>query len=187
MVTKDERRVGDLQRAGWVHVKFISSGLCLSSRLELVYLANDVPSASTTHNPPPSLLSTTSHQPSRPPPLCFSLCHLPLPSLWVRGACALAELFGTWCQIGGPSACWHTLSQWLETESGEEERARAGEKEGEKRSYTRVCQRSCSVFQHLFGPLVLLVFFSFFCSSVCTPLVHLSASAWLLCRSELHQ
>lgn len=137
-----------------MHVKLISSGLCLRSRLELVYLANDVPSACTTHSPrlSPSLLLSLSplpvYQPSTPPPLCFSLCHLSLPSLSALGACVLAGLFETRCQIGGPSACWHRLSQWLEKESGEEERHRVGEKEGGKRSCTRVCQRSCTLFQH---------------------------------------
>lgn len=164
--------VGDEGRGGcgggcsldWTHVKLISSGLCFWTRLELVCLANDVPSACTTHSPrlsyclPPSfpLLSLslcyqppTIHPPPPPTPtLCFSLCHLSLPSLSVLGACVLAGLFEIWCQIGGPSARWHRLSQWLEKESGEEERDRVGEKEGGKRSGTRVCQRSRTLFQH---------------------------------------
>lgn len=126
----------------WTHVKLISSGLCFWTRLELVCLANDVPSACTTHSPrlsyclPPSfpLLSLslcyqppTIHPPA--PTLCFSLCHLSLPSLSVLGACVLAGLFEIWCQIGGPSARWHRLSQWLEKESGEEERKRETELE----------------------------------------------------------
>lgn len=147
----------------WTHVKLISSGLCFWTRLELVCLANDVPSACTTHIPrlscclPPSFplsylalsLFSTSHQQSTPqPPLCFSMCHLSLPSLSVLGACVLAGLFEILCQIGGPSARWHRLNQWLEKESGEEERDRVGEKEGGKRSGTRVCQRSRALFQH---------------------------------------
>lgn len=125
-----------------MHVKLISSGLCLCTRLELVYLANDVPSACTTHSPclsplPLSLslffsvsLSLRYQLPTiHPPHLCFSLCHLSLPSLSVLGACVLAGLFETQCQIGGPSACWHRLSQWLEKESGEEEKKRETELE----------------------------------------------------------
>lgn len=54
---------------------------------------------------------------STPPPLCFSLCHGTLfPPFPVLGARVLARLQETWCQIGGPCARWHTLSQWLEKE-----------------------------------------------------------------------
>lgn len=84
-----------------------------------------------------SLLPATNSPPFPPPTptLCFSLCHLSLPSLSVLGACVLAGPFEIWCQIGGPSARWHRLSQWLEKESGEEERKRETElerKRGEK-------------------------------------------------------
>lgn len=74
----------------------------------------------------PSLFATSHQQPPH------TLCHLSLPSLSVLRACVLAGLFEIWCQIGGPSARWHRLSQWLEKESGEEERDRVGEKEGGK-------------------------------------------------------
>lgn len=169
-----------------MHVKLISSGLCLCTRLELVYLANDVPSACTTHSPrlspslPLSLSPSLSlhYQPPtiHPPHLCFSLCHLSLPSLSVLGACVLAGLFETRCQIGGPSACWHRLSQWLEKESGEEERKRETELE-RKRGKKEAALGFASGRAHSSNIDSLLLFcFFFFFSSVRTPLVQLSLS-----------
>lgn len=168
-----------------MHVKLISSGLCLCTRLELVYLANDVPSACTTHNPPPSARPPSLHyQPPTihsPTSLLLPLPSLSLPSLSALGACVLAGLFETRCQIGGPSACWHRLSQWLETESGEEERKRETElerKRGKKEAalgFASGRAQSSNIDSVL---LFLFFFFSFFFffSSVRTPLVQLSLS-----------
>lgn len=110
-----------------------------------------------------------------PPHLCFSLCHLSLPSLSVLGACVLAGLFETQCQIGGPSACWHRLSQWLEKESGEEEKKRETELE-RKRGKKEAALGFASGRAHSSNIDSLLLFCFFFFSSVRTPLVHLSLS-----------
>lgn len=104
---------------------------------------------------------TTPH----PPTLCFALCHLSLPSLSVLRACVLAGPFESWCQIGGPSARWHRLSQWLEKESGEEERKREAElerKRGEKKRHSglpavahtlpTLIRSSCFVFSSCVRP-----------------------------------
>lgn len=129
-------------------------------------------------SPPPSSSLSLHYQPPtiHPPPFCFSLCHLSLPSLSALGACVLAGLFEIWCQIGGPSASWHTLSQWLEKESGEEERKR--ETELERKRGKKKLHSGLPAVVHTLPTLIrssCFVFFFFF-SSVCTPLVKLSLS-----------
>ena len=121
-----------------------------------------------------------------PPHLCFSLCHLSLPSLSALGACVLAGLFETRCQIGGPSACWHRLSQWLEKESGEEERKRETELE-RKRGKKEAALGFASGRAHSSNIDSVLLFCFFFSSSSppsAPPLSSsLSPSPWVLCRS----
>lgn len=173
-----------------MRIKLISSGLCLCTRLELVCLANDVPSACTTHSPrlSPSLPLSLSRArelcyqpPTIHPPLFASpsAISLSLPSLSALWACVLAGLFETWCQIGGPSACWHRLSQWLEKESGEEERKRETELE-RKRGKKEAALGFASGRAHssnIDSVLLFCFFFVFFSfSSVRTPLVQLSLS-----------
>lgn len=89
----------------------------------------------------------------------------------------MAGLFETRCQIGGPSACWHRLSQWLETESGEEERKRETElerKRGKKEAALGFASGRAQS-SNIDSVLLFLFFFPFF-SSVRTPLVQLSLS-----------
>lgn len=143
-----------------------------------------MPSVCSTHNPPlpPFLplarslplslscalpcslsLSTTSHQPNLPSSLLFAISLSSLPfsrserAYWLR-------LSRTLCQVGGPCARWHRLSQWLEKESGEEQRERERQLERKRGEKKEDCSLGLPAVVHSSNidssPLVFFLFFS---------------------------
>ena len=102
------------------------------------------------------------------------------------GACALAGLFEIWCQIGGPSARWHRLIQWLEKESGEEERKRETELE-RKRGEKEATLRFASGRAHSSNIDLVLLFFVFFRPTLVQRSLSLSLCGFSAYSGELNR
>lgn len=108
------------------------------------------------HYQPPTL-------PPPPPSLLFAISLSPLPfsrserAYWLRLSSSL-------CQVGGPCARWHRLSQWLEKQSGEEQRERERQLERKRGEKTEDCSSGLPAVVHSSNidssPLVFFIFFS---------------------------
>lgn len=109
------------------------------------------------------LPATNPTQPPPPPSLLFAISLSSLPfsrserAYWLR-------LSRTLCQVGGPCARWHRLSQWLEKESGEEQRERERQLERKRGEKKEDCSLGLPAVVHSSNidssPLVFFLFFS---------------------------